>query len=74
MQPTYTGINAQRKGNSIELTATAPEGVEKRLLLPAEDIRAIYSFGANKFMEEIADNERELWRLFNLVESISINP
>jgi len=72
MQPIYTGISAQRKGNSIELTATAPEGVEKRLILPSEDIRAIYSFSAAQFMEQVSDSEKELWRLFNCVESIRL--
>lgn len=72
MQPTYTGISAQRKGNSIQLTATAPEGVEKRLILPSEDIRELYGYGAAAFMENQADNERELFRLFNCVEGIRL--
>lgn len=71
MTITYTGISAHRKGNTVILTATAPDDVRTQVQIPSCDIRENYQMGIDSFLDQYGDNEDELWDLFHAVEGIN---
>jgi len=70
MKYTFTDINVSKKGNSVEITASAPDMISVKVVYPAEDIKKLFGMTIDKWMMEHADNEETLWEMFYNVYNI----
>lgn len=70
MYKEFTSIECRRKGNGVLLTATGPDGLEKNITMPSEEIRAIFECSVDIFLDRCGDDEAQLWQLFNSIAGI----
>jgi hypothetical protein len=69
----FIDIECRKKGHSIILIATAPDGITQSLTFDCDDIRSLYHCSCEAFMDKYADDEATLRELFNSVHGISAN-
>lgn len=70
MTYTFTDINVNRRGSSVEITASAPDMVSAKVVYPAEDIKKLFGISIDKWMMEHADNEETLWEMFYSIHNM----